>query len=131
MSAQMPKGVEVLLRKAAVDPAFKAILLEHRAAAAQEIGLELAPAEAMMLAAVPAAQLEATIVRTSVPEEHRRTFLGKAAAAMLAIGTLSAIGCARSSQVLGGSRPDRKENTRSQQSETPKKDPPDNPGDER
>jgi hypothetical protein len=37
-----------------------------------------------MLAVAPAAQLEAIIARTSVPMEHRRAFLGQAAAAMLA-----------------------------------------------
>ena len=42
-----------------------------------------------MLAVVPAPQLEAIIARTSVPREHRRAFLGQAAAAMLA--TLGAV----------------------------------------
>jgi acyl carrier protein len=37
-----------------------------------------------MLRAVRREQLEAIIARTSVPEEHRRAFLGQAAAAMLA-----------------------------------------------
>jgi hypothetical protein len=136
MSAQMPKGVEVLLRKAAVDPTFKAILLEQRAAAAREIGLELNAAEAAMLSVVPAAQLEAIIARTSVPEEHRRTFLGKAAAAMLAIATASAAGCAACHRALGttslGNRPDwLPQDVRSKPSKTQKKAPPDNPGDER
>jgi hypothetical protein len=46
-----------------------------------------------MLAAVPAAQLEAIIARTSVPQEHRRAFLGHAAAAMLAAIGFSTAGC--------------------------------------
>ena len=90
MSRQVPKGVEVLVHKAAVDPVFRADLLARRAAAAEDIGLPLDATEAAMLAAVPAAQLETIIARTSVPEEHRRAFLGKAAAAMLAaIGAMS------------------------------------------
>jgi hypothetical protein len=88
----IPRGIEVLVKKAAVDPEFKAILLDRRAAAADEIGLELEPAEAAMLAAAPREQLEAIIASTHVPEEHRRAFLGKAAAAMLiAVGATAAI----------------------------------------
>jgi acyl carrier protein len=80
----IPRGLEVLVKKAAVDPAFKEALLERRAEAAESIGLKLEPAEAMMLSAAPAAQIEAIIARTRVPQEHRRAFLGQAAAAMLA-----------------------------------------------
>ena len=82
--APIPRGIEVLVKKAAVDPEFRAVLLEHRAAAAEQIDLELEPSEAMMLRAVPEGQLEAIIARTSVPDEHRRAFLGQMAAAMLA-----------------------------------------------
>ena len=90
----IPRGVEVLVKKASVDPAFRSVLLERRAAAAGEIGLVLEPAEAAMLGAVPAGQLETIIARTVVPEEHRRAFLGKAAAAMLAtLGIVTATGC--------------------------------------
>jgi hypothetical protein len=81
----IPRGIEVLVKKAAVDADFKTLLLERRAAAAEEIGLQLEPAEALMLAAAPREQLEAVIAQTHVPEEHRRVFLGKVAAAMLAV----------------------------------------------
>ncbi len=97
MSSQIPMGIEVLVKKASVDPAFKAILLERRAGAADEIGLKLDAAEAMMLAGVPDTQLDSIIAHTSVPLEHRRAFLGQAAVAMLAavgamaIGTVPAI----------------------------------------
>jgi hypothetical protein len=91
---QIPRGIEILVKKASVDPAFRAILLERRAAAAAEIGLALEPAEALMLAAVPAGQLEAIIARIVVPEEHRRAFLGKAAATMLAtLGLVTVTAC--------------------------------------
>jgi acyl carrier protein len=80
----IPRGMEVLIKKAAVDPAFKIALLERRAAAADDIGLSLEPAEAMMLAAASHEQIEAIVARTDVPQEHRRAFLGQAAAAMLA-----------------------------------------------
>jgi acyl carrier protein len=107
MSQFIPQGIEVLVKKAAVDPAFKAELLHHRAAAAKQIGLELNAAEMAMLGAVPTAQLEAIIAGTTVPLEHRRAFLGQAAAAMLA--ALGIVGSAkaaeppfRATQSLGG-----------------------------
>jgi acyl carrier protein len=81
----VPRGIEILLRKASVDPEFRELLLRDRAAAADTIGLKLEPGEAMMLFATPATQLEAIIARTRVPQEHRRAFLGQAAAAMLAV----------------------------------------------
>ena len=104
MSRQIPQGIEVLVLKAAVDPDFKQLLLQRRTTAAAAIELELTAAEATMLAAVPAAQLEAVIARASVPQEHRRAFLGQAAAAMLA--ALGAIrpAMAETMQAAGGMR---------------------------
>jgi acyl carrier protein len=85
MSRQIfSQRIEVLLKKASVDPAFREAFLKHRGEAAREIGLSLEPAEEGMLRAVPREQLEVIIDRTSVPDEHRRAFLGQAAAAMLA-----------------------------------------------
>ncbi|MDY0164940.1 MAG: acyl carrier protein [Thermoguttaceae bacterium] len=84
MSWHIPLGVDVLIKKAAVDPEFRTLLVERRAEAASQLQLELEPAEAAILAAVPQVQLEAVIDRTTVPQEHRRAFLGKTAAAMLA-----------------------------------------------
>jgi acyl carrier protein len=99
------RGIEVLVRKASVDPEFRSALLDQRAAAARIIGLVLEPAEEALLAAVPASQLEAIIARTVVPQEHRRTFLGQAAAAMIA--ALGAMAVPASAQVLQGIGPDR------------------------
>ncbi|NIT37262.1 MAG: hypothetical protein GTN49_12330, partial [candidate division Zixibacteria bacterium] len=82
--ADVPRGVEVLIKKAAVDPAFKKILLEKRAAAAETIALVLEPAEAAMLDAVPLPQLEAIVANTKVSPKLRPAFLGYAAGAMLA-----------------------------------------------
>ncbi|MGD0091202.1 MAG: hypothetical protein ABSE73_14895 [Planctomycetota bacterium] len=65
---RQPGGIEVLLKKAAVDPAFRQLLIEKRAGAAQAIGLKLEPAEALMLAQVPPAQLEGIISFTKVRE---------------------------------------------------------------
>jgi hypothetical protein len=118
MGQSIPRGIEVLVRKAAVDPAFKALLLDDRVAAAEQIGLPLDPAEEMMLSAAPRVQLETIIAQTSVPEEHRRAFLGKAAAVMLAAMSIvtAAPGCGtgirpdlpdKDKQKTTGSQPDR------------------------
>ncbi len=71
--------------KASVDPEFRKVLLEKRSDAATLIDLELSPAEASMLEAVPREQLERIIDHTTVPEEHRRVFLGKIGCLMLAL----------------------------------------------
>ncbi|MFB3893113.1 MAG: hypothetical protein ACE15C_13940 [Phycisphaerae bacterium] len=80
---EIPRGIEVLVKKASVDPAFKALLLARRSKAADEIGLLLEEAEALMLDVVPAAQLDAIIARTKVDRKVLPAFLGKAAAVML------------------------------------------------
>ncbi|MGD8718949.1 MAG: carboxypeptidase-like regulatory domain-containing protein [Candidatus Zixiibacteriota bacterium] len=88
MSREIPRNVEVLIKKAAVDPAFKKVLLSKRARAAEDIGLALEPAEAAVINAVPEDQLRAIINRTKVKPGLRPAFLGSAATAMLAaIGT--------------------------------------------
>jgi hypothetical protein len=79
----IPRGIEVVVKKASLDPAFRALLLERRAAAAREIGLELTPAETAILDSVPEAQLQAMVDHTTVPDSQRRAFLGTLGAAML------------------------------------------------
>ncbi len=104
----IPRGLEVLIKKAAVDPDFRQLLLEQRAAAARQIDLSLEPAESLMLNNVPREQLERTIDRTTVKPEHRAAFLGKAAAAMLvAVGFAGLVGCGERPPAAGGARIDR------------------------
>ena len=103
MLGEIPRGIEVLVKKASVDPAFRAVLLSQRSKAAAEIGLKLAPAEALMLEHVPLAQLEAIINRTKVDPSRRNAFLSKAAGVMLAaLGATTGLDCATWS---GGARP--------------------------
>ena len=80
----IPCGIEILVKKAAVDPAFRTLLVEHRSRAAAEIGLALAPAEAAMLDGAPKEQLEKIIAATRVRPDQKPAFLGKAAALMVA-----------------------------------------------
>jgi len=81
----IPRGLEVLIKKAAVDPAFKKLLFEKRAEAAEAIGLKLNATEEAMLAAVPLPQLEGIVAHTKVSPGLRPAFLGYAASAMLAV----------------------------------------------
>ena len=99
----IPHGVEVLLKKAAVDAEFRELLLEERIGAAEAIELELDSAESALLRAIPRAQLESIVAQTVVPVEQRRVFLGRIAAPMLALLGVAVTGCAR--QESAGIRP--------------------------
>jgi hypothetical protein len=92
MRREIPRNVEVLIKKAAVDPAFKETLLSKRARAADDIALALEPAEAAMLEAVSDDQLKTIIGRTTVSPRLRPAFLGYAAGAMLAALAAAAYG---------------------------------------
>lgn len=105
---EIPRGIEVLVKKASVDPEFKALLLEKRADSAAHIGLVLNPSETTMLNAVPESQLEAIIAQTHVPPQQRRVFLGKAATAMLAAAGVVVVASALSLGSRPGKRPERK-----------------------
>ena len=91
----IPRGVEVLLKKASVDPEFCQLLLEKRAEAAQTIDLELTEAEREMLTQIPAEQLEQIIRNTKVKPEHRSIFQGTAGklmiAAVIGVGIVSVL----------------------------------------
>lgn len=90
----IPRGLEVLLKKAAVDGAFRSRLLHSRTAAAAEIGLELTPAEDQLLRSIPAAQLEAAIVHAPVTADQRAALQGSSVAAMVAaLGLALLPGC--------------------------------------
>ena len=89
----IPRGIEVLIKKASIDPAFRKLLLGKRAAAAEEIGLELAESETAMLKVIAVEQLDAIIECTSIAPATRRIFLGKAASVMLAALGAGVTGC--------------------------------------
>ncbi|UCE27637.1 MAG: hypothetical protein JSW52_02475 [Candidatus Coatesbacteria bacterium] len=103
MKVEVPRGIEVLVKKAAVDPDFKTELMERRSGAADIIGLELNGAEAAMLDGIPAEQLSAFIANTKVAPRLRPVFRGYAAAAMLAALGVAVAGCIPAAT---GSRPD-------------------------
>ena len=91
----IPRGIEVLVKKAAVDEEFRNLLLDDPNQAAMSIELELEPVESAMLKTFPKEQLATIIDKTEVPLTHRRAFLGQSAAAMLALfgGITFTVGC--------------------------------------
>jgi hypothetical protein len=80
----VPRGIEVLVKKASVDAEFRELLLKQRGKAAAAIQLELDPAENAMLSAIPQEQLAQTVDQTTVPMELRSAFQGRVALVMLA-----------------------------------------------
>lgn len=102
----IPRGIEVLVKKASVDPEFHRRLLEERAEAAQAIDLDLTLAETLMLTKIPEAQLEAIIANTHVPDSQRRIFMGRVGAMML-----TAIGAGACRVLRGGTLGSRPEGT--------------------
>jgi hypothetical protein len=105
-ASSVPRGIEVLIKKAAIDAEFRAILLAEREAAAKRIGLTLTPAEVMLLRAIPTAQLEATISHTVVAPRTRNAFLGYTAAVMLAALGATAPLAVGFTGTCGGAAPD-------------------------
>ena len=81
----VPRGIEVLLKKAAIDPQFRELLLSDSESAAKSIALELTPVEQAMLQNIPVGQLAVIIDQTQVPQQQRRAFLGKSAKVMLLV----------------------------------------------
>ena len=101
----IPRGIEVLVKKASVDRGFRNLLLERRAEAAEAIALELEPAEVVMINNAPRAQLEAIIARTTVKPRLKKVFMGGAAAVMLAALSVATSSCDRW-DATAGERPD-------------------------
>ena len=83
----IPRGIEILLKKAAVDAEFRELLLADPNRATATIELTLEDVEQAMLQTIPKEQLAAIIDQTEVPEPYRRIFLGTAAASMLTLLT--------------------------------------------
>ena len=102
ISDTVPRGIEVLLNKAAVDDGFRDLLLTDPEDAAASIDLDLSTGERAVLGSVPAATLSAMIARVEVPKEHRRVFRGRVAAAMLAIVAGTTFACAPPGIAPGG-----------------------------
>ncbi len=86
----VPRGIEILVKKASVDHAFREVLLKERAAAANRISLSLDDTETVMLNNIPQSHLEGIISATKVSPNMKQVFLGYTAAVMLAALTATA-----------------------------------------
>ena len=76
-----PRGIEILLKKASVDPVFRQFLLQDPLTAAQSIELDLKPVEISILNNTPISILQRMIASIRVPKQHVNTFrTGKTAA---------------------------------------------------
>ena len=82
--SNIPRGIEVLVKKASVDKEFCKILLEKRAEAAVGIDLDLSEEEKAILRSIPKEQLEKIILETKVRPENKSIFLGNVGKIMLA-----------------------------------------------
>lgn len=103
----IPVGIDVLIKKASIDPEFRQILLEKRGEAACEIGLELTETEQKMLSSISLEQLEKIIDNTKVKPENRNIFRGKAVKLMLAAAAGLVVVSMLSVKSSAGISPDR------------------------
>jgi hypothetical protein len=86
-----PRGIEILLKKAKVDPAFQKLFLEDPLAAAKSIDLDLKESEKKILKNTLKPVLKTMIDNTFVPKHHVKTFLTAQTAAVLAFVLTSCV----------------------------------------
>lgn len=85
MRGDIPRGLEILVKRAAIDIAFKSALLTKRDKIAEELDIPLDPSEKAMLACIPAEHLEKMIQATEVPPAQHKLLAKGTTAAMLAL----------------------------------------------
>ena len=79
-----PRGMEILLKKAAVDEEFAKLLLESPEEAARLISLDLGDSEKRILLNTPRSTLETMIRNTTVKRHQLSAFRTLSASLMLA-----------------------------------------------
>ena len=84
-SVDFPRGIEILLKKAKVDPRFRKLLLQDPVAASRSIELALKDNEKKILLNTPGEVIEKMVESSFVPKHHVSTFLNAKAAAMLSL----------------------------------------------
>lgn len=78
-----PRAIEILLKKAKVDPEFRELLLRDPVVAAGSIELELTENERLILTSASPAVLTTMIQNSFVPRHQVRSFLTQKAPALL------------------------------------------------
>jgi len=104
-SAESPAGSRCGSKRLQSILPFANCCLKSELLAAAEIGRELSAAEIATLNSIPRTQIEQRIAISTVPDEHRRVFLGKIATAVLAMLSFGGSGCDSGSEVVGGIHP--------------------------
>jgi hypothetical protein len=84
-SVGFPRGIEILLKKAKVDPRFRKLLLQDPVAASRSIELSLEDSEKKILLNTPGEVIEKMVESSFVPKHHVSTFMNARAAAMLSL----------------------------------------------
>jgi hypothetical protein len=109
LSGSFPRGIEILLKKAAVDQDFEEVLLRSPDEAAQLISLELEASEKNILAHTPKNALQAMIRHTHVHRGQVQAFRTMSASLMLAaLVAMSSVSCDSTGSDIkndGGSAP--------------------------
>ena len=102
---KIPIGIEKVLCKAAVDPAFRAALYENRREALDGLGDELSEAEADILMSIPIEPLDSMVAGID-PKRHagRRFMKGVMAATFVTAALTTSIDCGPTQST--GSQPD-------------------------
>jgi len=85
MRRDIPRGLEILVKRAAIDTSFRAELLKKREKIAEELKIPLDASEIAMLACIPSEHLEKMIQATEVPPAQHKLLAKGTAAAMLAL----------------------------------------------
>jgi membrane carboxypeptidase/penicillin-binding protein PbpC len=85
MVGNFPRNIEILLKKASVDPAFEQLLLMDPLKGAQSISLDLKPVEINILTNTSLPVLQRMISSIHVPKQHIKTFRTGKTTAILAL----------------------------------------------
>jgi len=87
MRSNIPRGLELLIKRASVDPEFKTALVQKRIKLLNELGICLDETEKSILECVPSDHLTRMIDATEVPPAQRKAISSGSVAAMLALFT--------------------------------------------
>lgn len=85
----IPRAMELLIKRAAIDADFRHRLLSERASLADQLAIPLDASERAMLSSIPEKQLSAIISGTRVPESQKGLLLGSPATMLLLLAQLT------------------------------------------
>lgn len=83
----IPRGLELLIKRASIDSEFKSALVQKRSELLKELGITLDETEKNILECVPIDHLTRMIEATEVPPSQRKAISSGSVAAMIALFT--------------------------------------------